>query len=204
MNNTLGEKIKKRRIELEMTLEEVGDLVGVTKSTVRKWETGDIENMRRDKIALLAKALKVSPLFIMGIEADNVLPLKKIDTNSYAVPLIGTIAAGTPILAEENIEEYFSLDKSINADFCLRVKGDSMIDEGIYSGDIAFIRQQFTLENGEIGAIIIEEEATLKRFYKTDGQILLQPANKDYQPIVLTNGNIHIAGKLVAVLNIRD
>ncbi len=67
----LGNKLKQRRLELDMTLEEVGNIVGVSKSTVQKWETGDIENMRRDKIALLAKALKVSPLFIMGIEEEK-------------------------------------------------------------------------------------------------------------------------------------
>lgn len=67
----LGGKLKQRRLELNMTLEEVGNIVGVSKSTVMKWETGDIENMRRDKIALLAKALKVSPLFIMGIENEE-------------------------------------------------------------------------------------------------------------------------------------
>ena len=118
------------------------------------------------------------------------------------VPLIGSIAAGSPILAEQNIEEYFTIDKSIKADFALRIKGDSMIDAGIHNGDIAFIRKQQTLETGEIGAVVIENEATLKRFYKTDSSIVLQPENKEYQPIIKTEGDVYIAGKLVAVLNI--
>ena len=118
------------------------------------------------------------------------------------VPLIGTIAAGVPILAEENIEQYFEIDASIKADFALRVKGESMIDAGIHDGDIAFLRKQQTLETGEIGAVVIENEATLRRFYKTDSSIVLQPENKEYQPIIVTNGDLHIAGKLVAVLNI--
>lgn len=195
----LGEKIKSRRLELDLTLEEVGDYVGVSKSTVRKWETGLIENMKRDKIACLAEILEVSPLYIMGL-TDSPMIINK----GKNVPLIGTIAAGTPILAEENIERYFSLDTTIDADFCLKIKGDSMIEEGIYDGDIAFIRQQSTLENGEIGAIVIEDSATLKRMYRDNGQIVLQPANKNYQPIMITDGNVTVAGKLVAVLNIRE
>lgn len=124
--------------------------------------------------------------------------------NVKLIPLLGTIAAGTPILAEENIENYFNLDTSVKADFALKVKGDSMIDAGILEEDIAFIRKQESLESGEIGAILIEGEATLKKFYKQDGTIILQPENKAYKPMIYTNGNIKILGKLVAVLNIRD
>lgn len=194
----LGEKIKNRRLELNMTLEEVGKIVGVTKSTVMKWESGYIENMRRDKIALLAKALRVSPLWIMGWDDEDI----KAEVNS--IPIIGTIAAGTPLLAEQNIEDYFRIDNSIKADFALRVKGDSMVGAGIFPGDIVFIRQQPTLENGEIGAILIENEATLKKFYKENNTIVLQPENDMYKPIILTNGYVKILGKLVAVLNMRE
>ena len=79
-----------------------------------------------------------------------------------------------------------------------------MLGAGIFPNDIVFIRQQETLENGEIGAILIEGEATLKKFYKRDGAIILQAENKAYEPMVYTNGDIKILGKLVAVLNIRD
>lgn len=123
---------------------------------------------------------------------------------SSGIPLIGQIAAGTPILAQQNIDSYFYIDSSIKADFCLKVQGDSMIDADILPGDIVFIRMQPTLENGEIGAIVIGEEATLKTFYTNNGQIILQPANKNYSPIVIENEDVRIAGKLVAVLNIRD
>lgn len=123
--------------------------------------------------------------------------------NKTAVPLIGTIAAGTPILAEQNIERYFDIDTSIDCDFCLRIQGDSMIDVGIHNDDIVFIRQQPTLEIGEIGAIQIGEEATLKRFYKTNDSIILQPANADYLPQIYTSdSDIRILGKLVATLHI--
>lgn len=194
----LGDKIKNRRLDLDLTLQEVADIVGVSKSTVQKWESGNIENMKRDKIALLAKALNVSPLFIMGIDD------REMKNKTNRIPLIGTIAAGTPILAQENIEDYFNLDSSIKADFALKVKGDSMLGAGIFPNDIVFIRKQDTLENGEIGAILIENEATLKKFYREDKTIILQSENDLYKPIILTNGYVKILGKLVAVLNIRE
>lgn len=127
-----------------------------------------------------------------------------IKSEKHQIPLIGQIACGLPILAEENIEDYFTIDDRIHADFCLRAKGDSMIDEGINDGDIVFIKKQNTLENGEIGAVVIENEATLKRFYKSNNRLILQPANANYEPIILESGEIHIAGKLVAILNIRS
>mgnify|MGYP001237745149 CR=1 FL=1 len=120
------------------------------------------------------------------------------------IPLVGRIAAGTPIFAEENIEDYFSIDASIKADFCLKIRGDSMIDAGIEDGEIVFIKKQDTLENGQIGAILIEDEATLKTFYKDGKTVILQPANTNYSPMVYTGGNIKILGLLVAVLNIRN
>lgn len=194
----LGEKIKRRRMDLELTLEEVGNIAGVTKSTVMKWETGSIENMRRDKISLLAEALKVSPLWIMGLEDKN------ITSGVISVPLIGTIAAGFPLLAEENIEDYFNIDTKVQADFALKIQGDSMLGAGIFPGDIVFIKKQCELENGEIGAILIEDEATLKKFYKEDDTIILQSENDMYKPMIYRDGNIKILGKLVAVLNIRE
>lgn len=197
----LGEKIKGRRLDLELTLQEVADIVGVSKSTVQKWESGNIENMRRDKIALLAKALNVSPLFIMGIEQN--------DTNNVPnkIPLIGTIAAGVPILAEQNIERYFHLDSSVKADFALKIKGDSMVNAGIHEDDIVFIRIQPNVESGEIGAVQIQDiecEATLKRVYKDNGSITLVSENPKYPPKILTSGNVRILGKLVAVLSMKE
>lgn len=122
------------------------------------------------------------------------------------IPIIGTIAAGTPILAEENIEDYFVIDNRVNADFGLRVKGDSMINADIFDGDVAFIRKQPTLENGEIGAILLENEATLKRFSKTENSVILQAENPSITdwPRVYTDGNISILGKLVGVYSKKE
>lgn len=117
------------------------------------------------------------------------------------VPIIGSITAGTPIFADENIEEYLYLDRSLKIDFCLGVKGDSMIDAKIYDGDIALFKKQPTIENGEIGAIIIDNEATLKKVYKTDDTLILSPCNADYEPtIVKEDSEVYIAGKLIGVV----
>lgn len=194
-----------RRQELGLTLEEVGDYVGVGKSTVRKWEHGDIENMKRDKIALLSKILKLSPLtFITGeVEygtPDNIIPLPKMKK----IPLLGTIACGEPILAAENIEALINADENLNADFALRCKGDSMINARIFDGDIVYIREQPDVEDGEIAAVLIGEEATLKRVYKYPSKVVLRPENPLYDDMIYSKeemNEVRILGKAVAFLS---
>ena len=193
----INKRLEIRRKELNLTLEQVGNLVGVSKSTVLKWETGFIENMKRDKIQLLANALRVSPLWIMGLEEEDSKHIIE-----KGLPILGTIAAGTPILAEQNITDHFQIDSSIKADFVLKVKGDSMINIGVHTGDLAFIHKQDMVEDGEIAAVLIDEEATLKRFYRQNGTITLIAENSNIPPRNYTSGDIRILGKLVAVLNV--
>lgn len=192
----IGEKIKQRRLELGLTLEEVGSMVGVSKSTVMKWETGYIENMKRDKIALLAKALRKSPLWVMGIEdLDNA-----VEYRTKKVPLLGSVAAGKPILACDEHESYVEIDQDLRVDFCLRVRGDSMIDARINDGDLVFVRRQPTVENGEIAVVLIDDEVTLKRFYTMDGGVILKPENSKYQPMYYSAKDfkqVRILGKAV-------
>lgn len=189
-------KLRSRRIELGLTLEEVGKIAGVTKSTVKKWESGAIANMRKDKIALLAKALKVSPTWIMGLDdVINIIPFK-----TKRVPLLGTIAAGEPILATEDQRSFIEIDESLHVDFCLKIKGDSMIDARINNDDIVFVRKQPCVENGEIAVVLIDNEATLKRFYINDGGVILKPENSKYQPKFYAKDDfkdIRILGKAV-------
>ncbi len=201
----IGDIMRTRRQELGLTLEEVGDYVGVGKSTVRKWEHGDIENMKRDKIALLSKILKLSPLtFITGeVEygtPDNIIPLPKMKK----IPLLGTIACGEPILATENIEALINADENLNADFALRCKGDSMINARIFDGDIVYIREQPDVEDGEIAAVLIDEEATLKRVYKYPTKVVLRPENPLYDDMIYSKeemNEVRILGKAVAFLS---
>ena len=201
----IGDIMRVRRQELGLTLEEVGDYVGVGKSTVRKWEHGDIKNMKRDKIALISKILKLSPLtFITGeVEygtPDNIIPLPKMKK----IPLLGTIACGEPILAAENIEALINADEDLNADFALRCKGDSMINARIFDGDIVYIREQPDVEDGEIAAVLIGEEATLKRVYKYPSKVVLRPENPLYDDMIYSKeemNEVRILGKAVAFLS---
>ncbi|MEW6275791.1 MAG: transcriptional repressor LexA [Bacillota bacterium] len=118
-----------------------------------------------------------------------------------AVPLLGRIAAGTPILAVENHEDIIALPVDLTGYgdfFALRVHGNSMVDAGILDGDIVIVRQQPTAENGDIVVALIEDEATVKRFFKEDGRIRLQPENRAMQPIVTDKATV--LGKVVSLL----
>jgi repressor LexA len=124
----------------------------------------------------------------------------EIPTNAINIPLLGRIAAGTPILAEENIEEYLSLPKSMFRSgeyFALHVKGDSMIEGGIHDGDIAIIKKQNTSNSGDIIAALVSDEATLKRLKITGNKVQLVPENSAYAPIIVEN--LTILGKLAAL-----
>ena len=123
--------------------------------------------------------------------------------NPTMVPIVGTIAAGTPILAEENIEGYAPLQDK-KADFALTVKGDSMIGDNIHPGDIVFIKQQPTVEIGEIAAVLIDGDATLKHFYRDGDSVTLVSSNTKYKPMVYHKGDcdeFRILGKAVAYLH---
>lgn len=198
----LAQKIKELRLANDMTLEQVADIVGVGKSTVRKWETGMIANMRRDKIAALARALHTTPEYLMGwsdtIEVSNLISIEK-----KRYPFLGNIACGLPTLANEEMELYVEAGASIKADFCLRAKGDSMIGARIYDGDIIFIRQQNMVTNGEIAAVVIDDEATLKRvnYYPDKRLLILKAENPKYEDLVYSEeelDRIIILGKAVA------
>lgn len=204
MDKDMGTKIKELRTRKGMTLEEVGNIVGVGKSTVRKWETGQIANMRRDKIASLANALGTTPAYLMGWkeEADEYIPeILPIRTKKF--PVLGNIACGEPIFAEEQRDISVAGSADIRADFCLIAKGDSMTGARIYDGDIVFIRKQDTVEDGQIAAVLIDDEATLKRvkWDKSTNVLMLFPDNPTFQTKVYAGeelNNIRILGKVVA------
>lgn len=182
----IKDRIKNLRQEKQMTLEEVSKVVGVSRQTIQKYENGIISNIPSDKIELLARALDTTPAYLMGWEDKNaafdvfsipgIEPLPEMEKK----PLLGTIACGEPILAEENIEDYIPVPKSNHCDFLLRCKGNSMIGARVHDGDLVCIRQQPTVENGEIAAVLIENEATLKRFYRYGDTVLLRAENPDF------------------------
>lgn len=200
--------LKNRRTELGLTQLDVANAVGVSEATVSRWESGDIANMKRSRIASLASVLKMSPSIIMGWNEEheahmpsNIIPMPAM----RKVPLVGSIACGTPILAEENLDGDVEAPDHVRADFALRCKGDSMINARIFDGDIVYIRQQESVEHGEIAAVLIGDEATLKRVYIYDDCISLEAENPQYKPMVYRGeemNNIRILGKAVAFTSV--
>ena len=206
----VGKLIRTTRINLGLTLEQLGKKVGVGKSTVRKWENGMIENMGRDKIALLADALHISPLLLLGINDTECSNLKPITSNLIQIPVYGKISCGTGGFNEDYIEGYFSIPENmINKSkeyFGMYADGDSMINENINPGDLIIFEKSQFLNNNEVGCFCIDENfATCKIFQKTSDMIYLYPANTNYQPIPITVDNtmFHIIGKLAFVVNNR-
>ncbi len=129
-------------------------------------------------------------------------PYPETEKELIEVPLVGSIAAGQPILAEENLEDTFPIPTDFvgHGDvFMLKVKGESMVEAGILNGDYVLIRQQNTAQNGEIVAAMIEDEATVKTFYKEKNHIRLQPENSSMEPIIVEE-NLTILGKVVGLM----
>lgn len=213
-NMEIKDIIKKRRIELGLTMLDVAKAVGVSEATVSRWESGNIANMGRSKVAALAKALCLPAKTLMGWDNDtnnltaNAMPLVEIPK----VPTVGRIAAGMPILAEENIigYEYIPHLKNPQAYFCLLVDGDSMINAGIPNGSTVLVQKQNCAEDGEIVVCVINgEEATLKRFKRVSDTVVLLPENPKYQPIIVNcadfeSGYARICGVARRVLITRD
>lgn len=203
--------IKKRRAEIGVTLEDIGKIVGVSKATVQRWESGEIKNIRRDKIEKLSQALQTTPAYLMGWDenkshANTVsLPYGAVPYNPviHKIPILGYIAAGMPIYAEEHIEGYTYTERNGGAEyFALRVKGDSMNAVQINDGNLLIVRRQPTIENGEIAVVRVNKDnATVKRFkqLKSIIQLIPQSYNPEHQIQIydLEHDNVEIIGKVV-------
>ncbi len=199
----LSTRLKELRKKNKLTLEELADAIGTSKQTIHRYENGIITNIPHEKIERLAEALSVSPSELMGWDdglysVNNIIPIEK-----KRVPMLGAIACGEPIYAEESYGGFVTLNSDIDADFCLTAKGDSMTGARIYDGDIVFIRAQSSVDNGEIAAVIINDEATLKRvyYYPEEEKLILSPENPRYAPFVYIKEeleSIKILGKAVA------
>ena len=202
------DKLKMLRERNNQTLQDIATLVGVSKPTVQRWESGEIKNLGRDKIKALADALKTTPAYLMGWE-DSPSPsdLEKIGAVPYhpthKILVLGRISAGLPLYAEEHLEGYTYT--SLNGEseyFGLRVTGDSMNAGRIMENDIVIVRVQPIVEDGEIAVVLVDDEdATIKRFYHKGNQVTLMPqsTNPENQPQIYNSKRIPIKviGKVV-------
>ena len=203
-------RIKSRRLELGWTTDELAKRMGYKdRSSISKIENGKAD-IPQSKVKEFAEVLDTSVSWLIGIDDEDnrsaapaPRPIPKglePPPKMKKVPLIGSIACGTPILAEQNIEKIVDVPEHIRCDFSLTCHGDSMVDAGIHDRDVVYIRIQPEVENGEIAAVRIGEEATLKRVYYQNGTLTLMPANPTYAPMVYSGpdlNDVHIEGKAV-------
>ncbi len=202
----LYKNIKRRRQQLKMTQTDLALKMGYAdKSMIAKIEKGNVD-LPQSKILAFANALETTPGELMGWDyeaeptetVDNIYRLDKIK-----LPMLGKVACGEPIFADEDRESYIMVGTDIGADFCLQCQGDSMINARIHDGDIVFVKKTDIVENGEIAVVIIDDEATLKRFfyYREQNLVILKPENPKYQDIILTGeqlNQVKVIGRAVA------
>lgn len=207
---TIGERIKQLRKQHGLTQKELADKCGYTSlTTINKIELG-INNVPISVVEKIAKVFGCSPSYLMGwsdsrndypqenlFKYDNIAPI-----STQRIPMLGNIACGEPIYAEDERNCFVECGKEIKADFCLTARGDSMIGARILNGDIVFCKSQSMVDNGEIAAVIIGDEATLKRvfYYPEKKKLVLQAENPKYEPFVFVGdelADIRIIGKAV-------
>jgi len=194
-----GERLFELMRDNNDTTYSLGEFLHLSPSAISRYTSGEMAP-KIPTIQAIATKYGVNPTWLMGAQdVDKYLDFTEI--KCIKIPILGTIAAGNPILAQQHIEGYEYADESLKADFCLRVKGDSMVNARILDGDLIYIRQQPDVENGEIAAVIIDnEEATLKRVYKINGTVILRAENPNYQDKILSKKdmkNVRILGKAV-------
>lgn len=206
--SSISNRMKKAMDMRNINQAELCRRTGIGKSSISTYLSGDYEP-KQTNLYKIAEALDVSIPWLNGYDVNmeknteerplpsNLIPITKVNR----IPVVGTIAAGKPITAEENIDSYIVLNDEYKADFALRIKGDSMIDAGINDGDLALIIKDRPIDNGDIYAVLIDGDATLKKVYKNDDYLTLQPCNSKYQPIMVKEEDEpYIVGKLSGIV----
>ena len=199
--STIYDRIKARRLELGLTVEELAQQLGYKdKSSISKIENGKAD-IPQAKVELFARALRTTTAYLMGVDGPALPPGCEPMPPMRQVPLVGRIACGMPILAEQNIEGMISVPEGWRADFVLTCRGDSMAPL-IMDGDLVAVRSQPEVENGEIAVVRIDDEATLKKANFDGTTMVLQPLNPAYPLMTYTGAalaDVHIEGKAVGL-----
>ena len=195
-----GDKLKAARKAKGLTQKELAAKIHVKNTSVSNWENG-LNMPGPDSIQAVCWALDVDANYFFA-DFDGWVPRGALPLPSFRrVPIVGAIACGQPILADENIQGQADMPEHVHADFALRCKGDSMIDARIHDGDLVFVRKQPEVENGEIAVVRIDDEVTLKYFTRQGSTVILQPANPSYAPMAFSGPDlqrVHVEGKAVA------
>ena len=199
--STIYDRIRARRLELGLTVEELAQQLGYKdKSSISKIENGKAD-IPQAKVELFARALRTTTAYLMGVDGPALPPGCEPMPPMRQVPLVGRIACGMPILAEQNIEGMISVPEGWRADFVLTCRGDSMAPL-ILDGDLVAVRSQPEVENGEIAVVRIDDEATLKKVNFDGTTMVLQPLNPAYPLMTYTGAalaDVHIEGKAVGL-----
>ena len=210
-NIVTAERLKDCRVKSGRTLEQIGEIVGAHKTTVMRWEKGETERISLPTIQKLAQLYNVNPAWLMGASVpesdigdipEGFMPVPK----ANKVPRLGVISCGDPINSEENFDGYDDVPEHIVCDFTLKCEGDSMTGARINDGDLVYIRQQSTVENGQIAAVLIDgTEKLLKRVYINDNSIILQAENPAYPPRMFSKedmNRVSIIGRAVGFTSV--
>lgn len=197
---TIGERIKKKRIESGFSQVDFANKIDVSKQTLYKYENNIITNIPSDKIEAISKVLNLSPMYIMGWEDLEQLTPKSNGYPTVHIPVLGDVAAGVPILAQQDIIGYEDIPADMAKTgeyFGLKIKGDSM-EPKIHDNDIVIVKSMSNAENNDIVIAMINNEATCKRLHKYSNSVVLTAINSDYKPIEVTpDEDIQILGKVV-------
>ncbi len=204
---TIGEIIKNYRTANDLSMDNFGKLASLSKAYISILERGSNPRNNKpvipsiDTLRAIAQAMNMDLNELINLLDDN----QKIKLSENEIPegfspppemvlkpLVGKIACGTPILAEQNIEDYVNVPKDVKCDFLLTCDGDSMIEAGIRSGDVVYLIKQPDIDyNGQIAAVRVDGEATLKKVFKYQDKVVLQPANANYEPLVYIKEEIN-------------
>ena len=213
MDNLFSERLKASLKKINMSPAELSRRTKIPISAISQYMSGNFRP-RQTRTFIIAQALGVDAGWLMGFSSsqepttntqvpqfDNIYPI-----NLKKVPMLGEIACGEPIWANEEYGEYVDVDEDLDVDFCLRAKGDSMRDACILDGDIVYIKKMPMVDNGDIAAVVIDNEATLKRVYykREENELTLVAANPSYEPMTFRGeqlDHIHILGKAIVFMS---